>query len=376
MLPWDFILHELPNGNSILGERRATTGPTYRMTSEDKLIERIARAMPSRGTDVTSEVKLRLGIGDDAAVVAPGTRSEWVLSCDASMDGVHFLASGYPADSVGFKSLIRATSDLAAMGSTPRFFMLTLALPASHLGAWLDEFLRGMGRAARRLGMRLIGGDTTKSQAVFISIMVLGEIAPGLAIPRSGARPGDVIYVSGRLGAAQLGLELVKNGALRTPKRGTKSQLGLLKPHLYPQIRVGLGSWLAQRQVASAMMDISDGLSTDLARLCAASGAGSRIWADRIPCVRIPAGATSGKLRRRLAKLKLDPLRLALHGGEDYELLFTVSPNNEKKLRRAPGFSETTAIGEIERGKNVVLVDANGKAKRLVPGGWDPFHRK
>src|SRR5271157_1013686 len=134
MFPWDSILHGLPDGNSILGERRVTTGQSYRMISEDKLIERIARAIPSRGSDVSSGVKLRRGIGDDAAVVAPGARSDWVLSCDAFLEGVHFLASGYPADSVGFKSLIRATSDLAAMGSTPRFFMLTLALPASHVG--------------------------------------------------------------------------------------------------------------------------------------------------------------------------------------------------------------------------------------------------
>jgi len=345
------------------------------MTSEDNLIERIARAIPSDGSDVLSGDKLRLGIGDDAAVVAQGARSEWVLSCDAFLEGVHFLASGYPADSVGFKSLARTASDLAAMGSTPRFFMLTLALPTSHVGAWLNEFLRGMGRAARQLGMRLIGGDTTKSATVFISITVLGEIAPGLAVSRSGARPGDIIYVSGRLGEAQLGLELVKNGALRTARRRLRSRFDLLKPHLYPQIRVELGSWLARQRVASAMMDVSDGLSTDLARLCAASGAGARIWADRIPCVRIPAGA-SGKLPRHLAKLKLDPLQLALHGGEDYELLFTVSPKNAKRLRRAPGFSEITAIGEIERGKNVVLVDANGSAKRLVSGGWDPFHKK
>jgi thiamine-monophosphate kinase len=311
---------------------------------------------------------MRLGIGDDAAIIAPGTNTEWALSCDAFLEGVHFLAAGYPPDSVGYKSLARATSDLAAMGARPRLFLLTLALPTRLTGKWLDEFLRGMGRAARQLGMRLVGGDTTRSANVSISITVLGEVPRGRAVRRSGARPGDILYVSGRLGRAELGLKLMQMIRPRTPK-ATRGSLGrLLQPHLYPKIRVELGAWLARHRIASAMMDISDGLSADLARLCAASGVGARLWADRLPCVKIPA-ARKGMLR----KLKLDPLQMALHGGEDYELLFTVSPRHAKRLRSAPGFAEITAIGEIERGKGIVLVGSDGTAKRLFPGGWDPF---
>src|SRR5271156_3256850 len=155
---------------------------------------------------------MRLGIGDDAAILAPGRNVEWVLSCDAFLDGVHFLAKSYPPDSVGYKSLVRAASDLAAMGAEPRLFLLTLALPARLTGAWLDRFLRGMGRAARLLGIRLAGGDTTKSATGSITITVLGEVARGLAVTRSGARPGDILCVSGRLGRAQLGLELARIG--------------------------------------------------------------------------------------------------------------------------------------------------------------------
>jgi thiamine-monophosphate kinase len=314
---------------------------------------------------------MRLGIGDDAAILVPGRNTEWVLSCDAFLDGVHFLANSYPADSVGYKSLVRAASDLAAMGAEPRLFLLTLALPARLTGKWLDEFLRGMGRAARLLGMRLAGGDTTKSATVSISITVLGEVARGKAVTRSGARPGDILYVSGRLGRAQLGLELAKSGGPGALTKMLRRHSDLLQPHLYPEIRVELGAWVARHEVASAMMDISDGLSTDLARLCRASGVGARVLADCIPCVRIPA-ARSGPLR----KLQLDPMQMALHAGEDYELLFTVPRKKAKRLRSAPGFAEITAIGEIERGKRITIVGADGRGKRLDPGGWDPFRGK
>jgi thiamine-monophosphate kinase len=344
------------------------------MSSEDKLIRRIAQAIPSvAGARASSRDGLRLGIGDDAAVIAPRGRFDWVVSCDAFVEGTHFLAELHPADSVGFKALARATSDLAAMGATPRLFLLTLALPVNRTGKWLDEFLRGMGRAARHLGMRLAGGDTTKSQTVSISVTVLGEVAPGSAVRRSTARPGDIIYVSGKLGRAEMGFLMVKNGL--APKQDLNGGPLPIQRHLYPQIRVGLGSWLGRRRIASAMMDISDGLSTDLARLCAASKVGARIWAARIPCVETPTGK-SGKLARAVARMNLDPLRLALHGGEDYELLFTVPPKDVKRLPRAPGFSEITPIGEIERGTKIVLVRDDGVSTPLRSGGWDPFRKK
>lgn len=329
------------------------------MEQEAQLIERIRRAIPSRNGG-----SLRLGIGDDAALISPRKGFEWALSCDAFLEGVHFLANSHPADSVGFKALARATSDLAAMGAQPRIFLLTLALPASRTGKWLDEFLRGMGRAARQLGMRIAGGDSTKSTRISIGITVLGEIRRGLAVTRSGARLGDVLCVSGRLGGAELGLKMVQPGAVKASNSNEKERGRLLQPHLYPQIRVALGAWLATRRVVSAMIDISDGLSTDLARLCAASRVGARIWAERIPCVKVfPA-------------LKRDPLQMALHGGDDYELLFAVPRRKMRRLKRAPGSAEIVAIGEIERGAKIMLVGEGGRARILRPGGWDPFERK
>jgi thiamine-monophosphate kinase len=340
------------------------------MDSEDQLVDRIAHAIPSRiapHTGLSTKSRLRLGIGDDSAVITPASGTEWVISCDAFLEGVHFLLNGHPADLVGYTSLVRATSDVVAMGATPRFFLLTLALPASRTAAWLDRFLEGMGRAARRLGMQLAGGDTTKFPVVSISITVLGELPRGLAVTRSGAKPGDLIYLSGTLGRAQLGLQLIQSG------RGKKKRPNRpLEPHLfYPAIRVELGAWLAQKRVASAMMDISDGLSTDLRRLCQASGVGARLDARNIPCVEIPPEA-----RKVLPKRSLDQLQMALHGGEDYELLFTVPPEKLKLLCKAPAFPALTPIGEITRNKNVVIMSSDGRRQPLQSLGWDPFRKR
>jgi len=352
--------------------------------NEEKLVLRIARALPSvmgvPSQAVQSRTGVALGIGDDAAVLAQrfsgsraaSKRAEWVVSTDAFLEGVHFLGELHAAVAVGYKALSRAASDLAAMGARPRLFFLTLAIPSRRTGAWLDGFLGGMGRAARELGMRLAGGDTSQFSSVAAAVTVLGEAPAGKTVARSGARPGDILYVSGRLGAAQLGLELLRKhpqGRLRSkPARGWLKRM--LQPHLYPAIRAKLGVWLAERNIPSAMMDVSDGLSTDLARLCAASGVGARLWAERIPCAQQP-----GRERGGIEIARLDPLAMALHGGEDYELLFTVPARHVKRLEGAPGFSELTAIGKIERGDRVVLADVDGSAKLLRAGGWDSFRR-
>ena len=197
------------------------------MPRESQLVEKIARALlPHRA----ASSRLKIGIGDDAAILSPAAHTDWVLSCDTFLEGVHFRLKTHPPDSVGYKALARASSDLAAMGATPRFFLLTLALPAARTGAWLNTFLKGMARAASELGITIIGGDTTRSRTVFISITVLGEIAPGRALTRSGARPGDIIYVSGKLGRAQLGLELVLRGHARD-----RRMRALIQPHLLSQ---------------------------------------------------------------------------------------------------------------------------------------------
>lgn len=356
------------------------------MLDEDSLIRRITRAVPSQIGRAGGRYGVTLGIGDDAAILTSDRGEEWVVSCDAFLEGVHFLADAHPADSVGYKALVRAASDLVAMGASPRLFLLTLALPEGRCGRWLDEFLSGMRRAAKYLDMRLTGGDTTASTAVSIIIVVLGQIGSkrsratrsakgqarqsGTALTRSGGRAGDRIYVSGILGRAQIGLELVRRMKRKIDKkRMGKTLLGALEAHLYPRLRVELGKWLAGNRVASAMMDLSDGLSTDLPRLCKASGAGAKLWAERILAV-----APSPEVLKLLPR-GFDPLDAAFNGGDDYELLFTVPKRNERRLRSAPDSPELTCVGELTSDKQILLVGADGHAKPLKAGGWDPFRK-
>lgn len=331
------------------------------MTSEFELIERIRRAIPSRRQSARWG-GLRTGIGDDAAVLCAPRRAEWVLTCDAFLENVHFLARAHPPQAVGFKALARATSDLAAMGAVPRFFLLSLALPSHRTTVWLDDFLAGMARAARRFQLLLAGGDTAQHPTVAINVTVLGEVEPGRAVLRSGARPGDLLYVTGCLGAAQLGLELVLRGMYRE-----RRWRPLLRPHLYPELRLALGQWLSRRRLASAMIDTSDGLSADLEHLCRASGVGARLWADRIPIVRFPPS---------LREHGFDPRELALHGGEDYELLFTVPRRLEKLIPKVYQGTRITPIGEVTREKMMVLVGSEGRTTTLAARGWDHFRSR
>jgi thiamine-monophosphate kinase len=337
-----------------------------RTGSEADVLERISRAFvgtshkPSGGSwSATGSRFLSLGIGDDAALISGTPSYEMVLTCDWFLEGTHFLRNKHPADAVGWKCLARAVSDLAAMGAAPRCFLLSLALPRELTSAWLDDFLAGLRRAASRFGCSLAGGDTTERREVLINITVVGEVRRGREVRRSGARPGDLIYISGRLGDAELGLRL-----LRERKRDLNRREPRLRRHLYPEPRLELGRWLSEKRVASAMMDLSDGLSSDLRRLCEASKVGALIRSDNLPRVR------ATKLDR---KHGVDSLELALHGGDDYELLFTVSKNKARRLPRAIEGVAITSIGEVTREREVMVTDGDGHSRVLNPRGWDPF---
>lgn len=326
--------------------------------AEDALIDRIRAQVPCSNRD------LLLRIGDDAAVIRPRRGTEWVVTCDQFIEGSHFLAEAYSPQAVGYKALARATSDLGAMGAQPRFFLLSLAIPAERTGNWLTDMAHGMARAARQFGLVLAGGDTSRSTprnpGVVLNLMVIGEVARGRFVTRSGARPGDSIFVTGTLGASQLGLELILHGF--ASDRRVRQQLA---PHLYPKPPIELGSWLAETRLVSAMMDVSDGLSTDLYRLCRASHAAARIYEDALPGVKVPA---------KFPVRGLDRKALALHGGEDYGLLFTVP---KKHLRRVPRKFKAlliTRIGEIVAGAGVSLI-GHGNATQLKPMGWDHFRK-
>jgi len=323
---------------------------------EDQLVQRIAKALAFK-----SGARLALGIGDDAALVAPTAGYATVLTCDWFLEGSHFLRDKHPPDSIGWKCLARAVSDVAAM--EPTHFLLSLAVPGTHTGLWLDRFLRGLARAARRFGCQLAGGDTTRSDKIVINVAVVGEVRAGRAVLRSGAKPGDLIYVTGRLGEAELGLRSFRRGRNASHRNSPP-----VKKHLYPEPRLAIGQWLAAERIATSMMDLSDGLSSDLPRLCAASRVGARIVPSKLPKVKVPGEK----------KLKdLDLTELALNGGDDYELLFTVRPSQARRVPRSFGAIPLSCIGEITRERRILLVRPGGREGTLSARGWDPFrHRK
>jgi thiamine-monophosphate kinase len=290
------------------------------------------------------------------------SRHETVLTCDWFLEGTHFLRQKHPPDAVGWKCLARAVSDIAAMGGAPRCFLLSLALPDTHAGRWLELFLSGLRRASHKFQCALVGGDTTRRNEILINVTVVGELPRGLAVRRSQAREGDLIYVSGKLGGAELGLQL-----LRQAKGFASRNSPLLNKHLYPEPRLGLGHWLAEKKIATAMIDLSDGLSSDLARLCAASGVGALLERGRIPQVQIP---------HNFPEYGPDRLQLAFHGGDDYELLFTVPSRKAKLLPKTFQGVSLTAIGKITRSRKMLVLDQQGHTTRLMPRGWDPFREK
>ena len=332
-----------------------------KLQNEESILSKIASRFRLAGSQGSGQ-SVALGIGDDAALFRPKQGHEAILTCDWFLEGTHFLLEKHPPDTVGWKCLARAVSDIAAMGGTPRCFLLSLALPNSCTGRWLDLFLAGLRRASRKFHCVLAGGDTTCRNEILLNVTVVGEVPTGRAVLRSGANPGDILYVSGPLGEAELGLQIVR----RTKSRASKNNPHT-KKHLYPEPRLALGQWLSRTGLASAMMDLSDGLSSDLPRLCAASNVGARLEKVKIPQVRTPVLAR---------KHGCDPLQLALHGGDDYELLFGVPRHKVNRLPKTFAGVGVTAIGEITRNRELLILDENGLGSPLIPGGWDPFRKK
>jgi thiamine-monophosphate kinase len=324
--------------------------------SEVELIRYLQRCFPAAGG-------VRVGIGDDAAVLAGDARRDWVVTTDLLIENVHFLRRAQTPAAVGWKALARSLSDVAAMGARPRYALVALGVPADVATGWVREFFAGVGRLARRHRVVVAGGDLSSAPQVVVDVQVLGEVAKGRAILRGGARPGDTVFVSGTLGLSGLGLACVRArmASTRPPlKRAVRT-------HLWPEPRVKLAAALARRR-PGAMIDLSDGLSTDLGRLCAASSVGARVFAGRIPAVRL-----SWPLQRRL---RTSGLELALHAGEDYELLFTLSKRQAARLPKKLAGVKLTPIGEITRARKIVLVDATGCKQVLPPRGWDHFRRR
>ncbi len=318
--------------------------------AEKALIVRL-RSQAAKGSNVVT------GIGDDAAVLRLPAGHEALVTTDFALEGIHFRRDWHPANAVGHRCLTRGLSDIAAMGGEPLAVFLSLALPRDLPQKWVDGFLRGLLNLAGKFGVSLAGGDTAESpDGILADTVVLGSAPRGKAILRSGARPGDRIYVSGALGGSAAAMRRM----LDQPKHRLRPVEYL--QHFFPEPRLPLGHMLREKGLASAMIDISDGLSTDLAHICEESGVGAELQAEAIP------RATVGNPAR---DVELD---FAVHGGEDYELLFT-APSGKRIPERVAGVP-ITLIGHITRGKRVFLVNKNGERYELRPQGWEHFRSK
>jgi thiamine-monophosphate kinase len=300
-----------------------------------------------------------LGIGDDCALIRVAPTDELALSIDVLVEGVHF-PHGAPADEVARRALAVNLSDLAAMGATPLGFTLGLTLPSAD-ESWLAAFSEGLLDSSRKYGCPLLGGNLTRGP-LQIAIQVHGTVPSGCAILRSGARPGDLVYVSGRFGAAGLALRwLLGDLQADAPLRES-----LKRAYYRPEPRLGLGRALVGR--ASAAQDVSDGLLADLGHLLRASGVGAQVHAEKIP--------VAPELSALLPPA--EALELALSAGDDYELVFTLPPlcATEVKELAGAGGVHLSCIGEVVAGAGLQLVDEQGKALPLARQGFEHFRRE
>ena len=292
------------------------------------------------------------GIGDDCAVLRLPPGSELLVTTDLCIENVHFRRTWHPPAAVGHRCIARGLSDIAAMGGHPLACFLSLGLPEDLPQSWVNGFLRGLLAQARRFKTPLAGGDISSARQITADIVVTGQVPAGTAMLRSGARPGNRIYVTGSLGGSAATLKQLFAGKKIKPARSNT--------HFYPTPRIATGAWLRERSLATAMIDLSDGLSVDLAHICEESRVAAIVETDKIP---IGKGAD---------------LELALHGGEDYELLFTV-PRRAKLPARIAGIA-VTEIGEIRNRRDyssaIQILGDNDKLRPLPQRGWQHFAKR
>jgi thiamine-monophosphate kinase len=346
--------------------------------------------------------RLVTGIGDDAAVLDQKANRTLVITTDLLIENVDFYRDAAPARMLGHRALAVSLSDIAAMGGQPFWSLLSIGMPVeTWRDSFKDEFFAGYFALADQFGVTLAGGDVSEAKdGIVVDSIVLGEVATGAAVLRSGARPGDQIYVTGTLGGAAAGLKLIEMGARlgedgltslpRAGKAGspTMSEPGavatgstaaekdpqsvelkaietLLLRQLRPTPRVGWGIVLGDERLASAMIDISDGLSSDLSHLCEESQAGALLDSSAIPI--------DSEVSQLCGRRALDPLMLALHGGEDFELLFTVRPDDVARLpKRVDGVS-VSRIGEVTDQPGAIQIAEKNRVWDLPPRGFEHF---
>lgn len=335
------------------------------LLGEQALIDSIRRRARS------SSPALRLGIGDDCAILRPLRGEEIVVTTDFSLEGVHFRRDWHSPESVGHRCLTRGLSDLAATGARPLAAFLSLAVPAELAASrkgkpWVERFLDGLFALARKSKVPLAGGDTAQSpHSACFDIVLVGAVRRGRAMLRSAAKPGDRIYVTGALGGSAAELLALQNA----PRRFTRITTAAGDhPHLYPQPRLAVAAKLVTLGLVHAAIDISDGLSTDLAHICDASHLAAELDFPLIPIHTLALEA----MRQHRVHSTPD---LALHGGEDYELLFTAPPSATipKKIAGVPIHPIGRMLSRRPRQPQVILRNSDGRTSPLVRRGWEHF---
>ena len=361
-------------GSSTVSQSSTNSSPTG---GEFDFIARIKRrAGAARSKDTNG---LILGIGDDAAVLTGRGSCDSVITTDLLVEDIDFRRT-WPALDIGYKALAVSLSDIAAMGARPRWTLLSLGLPQD---IWNSPFggdiYEGFLQAAREFKVMLIGGDISRTpERIVIDSIVIGETQRGGAILRSGARPGDHIFVTGTLGGAAAGLRLLEHARnFRTRTARTRLITGfetLVKYQTRPTPRVACGALLGEKRLASAMLDLSDGLSSDLAHLCQQSGVGAHLEAERIPLAPLLKRIEKVNDNKLTRQLKDNALGLALHGGEDFELLFTVRPRDVSRLPGQLGGVSLTRIGEVREAREGITITEKGQMNLLARAGFDHFN--
>lgn len=338
-------------------------------------------SLRQRANSRKHSARVLTGIGDDASIIAQSADRDLIVTTDLLVEGVDFHRGATPARLLGHKALAVSLSDIAAMGARPFWSFLSIGMPRADWATnFKDDFFEGYFSLADRFGVTLSGGDVSETkEGIVIDSIVLGEVKSGAAIKRSDARPGDQIYVTGNLGGAAAGLKLIENGArvsepgaIATGPHGTQqspsdedSIQSLLLRQLRPAPRVGWGIVLGEEGLATAMIDISDGLSSDLNHLCRESNVGALIDSSSIPL--------DDDVKRLCGRRALDALALALHGGEDFELLFTVAPENVARLpKRVDGVS-IAHIGEITDADRTIRIREKDRIWDLQAQGFSHF---
>jgi thiamine-monophosphate kinase len=330
------------------------------------LISRFQSRLKYRSSQVVQ------GIGDDCAVLSLDNGNYQVLTTDALVETVHFNLKTHTPEQLGWKTMAVNISDIAAMGGQPKFAVLSVGIPKSIPVDFLDRFYKGINQASQKYKVALVGGDTVASpKHLFINLALLGETLKKKVFTRSGARPGDGIFVTGTLGDSALGLKILEAPGKKW-KGSEAHKKKLILRHLKPEPRVEMANWLAKSKYkVTSMLDISDGLAQDLGHILKAGKVGAELWESAIPI--------SKPLTKYSFINGLSALQLALNGGEDYELLFTMAPEDVNNLgieSITKVNQPVTQIGEITAKRDIRLISNDGRSKILQrPTGFNHFKR-